>query len=42
MPHFPWMAIVALAPRTRTTAPRGLRPKPHTGAFAEYVAERRR
>jgi hypothetical protein len=42
MPHFPWMAIVALAPRTRTAAPRGLRAKAHTGAFAEYVAKGRR
>ena len=42
MSHFPWMAIVALAPRTRTTAPRGLRAKPQTAAFAEYVAESRR
>jgi hypothetical protein len=42
MPHFPWMAIVALAPRTRTAAPRGLRAKPHTAALAEYVSNGRR
>jgi hypothetical protein len=42
MPHFPWMAIPALAPRTRTVAPRGLGAKRHRAALAQDVAGDRR